>query len=59
MRLSPDTGKTDCRIIDFVDVMNRMDGVVSTPTLFGLNPSEMVDGKIHFMARIVFPLTSS
>ncbi|KAI0032731.1 P-loop containing nucleoside triphosphate hydrolase protein [Vararia minispora EC-137] len=43
MRLSPETGKTDCRIIDFVDVMNRMEGVISTPTLFGLNPHEIVD----------------
>ncbi|KAI0788480.1 P-loop containing nucleoside triphosphate hydrolase protein [Abortiporus biennis] len=43
MRLSPGTGKTDCRIIDFVDSLSRVPGVVSTPTLFGLDPSEIVD----------------
>jgi ATP-dependent helicase IRC3 len=43
MRLSPETEKNDCRIIDFVDVMEGMNGVVGTPTLFGLNPSEIID----------------
>ncbi|VDB99642.1 unnamed protein product [Peniophora sp. CBMAI 1063] len=43
MRLSPETGKKNCRIIDFVDILDRMPGVVSTPTLFGLDPSEIVD----------------
>ncbi|KAJ6519770.1 P-loop containing nucleoside triphosphate hydrolase protein [Mycena sanguinolenta] len=38
MRLSPDTGKRDCRIIDFVDSTSRMSGIVSVPTLFGLDP---------------------
>ncbi|KAJ7630892.1 P-loop containing nucleoside triphosphate hydrolase protein [Roridomyces roridus] len=38
MRLSPDTGKTDCRIIDFVDSTSRVSGIVSIPTLFGLDP---------------------
>ncbi|KAG6856640.1 hypothetical protein H0H87_002230 [Tephrocybe sp. NHM501043] len=41
MRLSPDTGKQDCRIIDFVDSTTRVAGVVSTPTLFGLSPGEI------------------
>ncbi|KIL70887.1 hypothetical protein M378DRAFT_183448 [Amanita muscaria Koide BX008] len=41
MRLSKETGKADCRIIDFVDSMNRVLGVVSTPTLFGLDPNEV------------------
>ncbi|KAF9270115.1 P-loop containing nucleoside triphosphate hydrolase protein [Marasmius fiardii PR-910] len=46
MRLSPATGKEDCRIIDFVDTLSRIAGVVSTPTLFGLNPDEIqIDGK--------------
>lgn len=45
MRLSPGTGKEDCRIIDFVDSTNRVAGVISTPTLFGLDPSEVIDGK--------------
>ncbi|CAK5280205.1 unnamed protein product [Mycena citricolor] len=38
MRLSPDTGKKDCRIIDFVDSTSRVSGVVSLPTLYGLDP---------------------
>ncbi|PPQ62828.1 hypothetical protein CVT24_000522 [Panaeolus cyanescens] len=41
MRLSPNTGKTDCRIIDFVDTNSRVSGVISLPTLFGLEPSEI------------------
>ncbi|OCH96088.1 P-loop containing nucleoside triphosphate hydrolase protein [Obba rivulosa] len=43
MRLSPDTGKEDCHIIDFVDSRARVAGVVSTPTLFGLDPGDVVD----------------
>ncbi|KAJ6604602.1 P-loop containing nucleoside triphosphate hydrolase protein [Mycena vulgaris] len=38
MRLSPSTGKQDCRIIDFVDSASRVSGIVSVPTLFGLDP---------------------
>ncbi|KAF7347873.1 DEAD-box family helicase [Mycena venus] len=38
MRLSPSTGKQDCRIIDFVDSVSRVSGIVSVPTLFGLDP---------------------
>ncbi|THV07737.1 P-loop containing nucleoside triphosphate hydrolase protein [Dendrothele bispora CBS 962.96] len=43
MRLSPGTGKTDCRIIDFVDSLDRVSGVVSSPTLFGLDPDEVTE----------------
>ncbi|CDO71637.1 hypothetical protein BN946_scf184911.g107 [Trametes cinnabarina] len=43
MRLSPETGKQDCRIIDFVDSQERVAGVISSPTLFGLDPSEVAD----------------
>ncbi|KIM85139.1 hypothetical protein PILCRDRAFT_817121 [Piloderma croceum F 1598] len=43
MRQSPSTGKEDCRIIDFVDSTSRVAGVISTPTLFGLDPSEIID----------------
>ena len=38
MRLHP--GKADCHIIDMVASLE--DGVVSTPTLFGLDPGELV-----------------
>ena len=46
MRLSPRTGKEDCRIIDFVDTFSKIDGVVSVPNLVGLNPGEIdIDGE--------------
>lgn len=50
MRLSPDTGKKDCHIIDFVDSTSRVQGVVCVPTMFGLDPSEIIEGKL---ARLV------
>ncbi|EIW86776.1 P-loop containing nucleoside triphosphate hydrolase protein [Coniophora puteana RWD-64-598 SS2] len=43
MRQSPSTGKTDCRIIDFVDSTTRVAGVITTPSLFGLDPAEVFD----------------
>ena len=43
MRLSPQTGKTDCHIIDFVDSTSRISGIVTSPTLFGLDPDEVFD----------------
>ncbi|KAL5519063.1 IRC3 [Sanghuangporus vaninii] len=43
MRLSPQTGKEDCHIIDFVDSTSRVPGIVSTPTLFGLSPDEIIE----------------
>jgi len=39
MRLSP--GKKDCHVIDMVGSV-KTHGVVTTPTLFGLDPSEVV-----------------
>jgi ATP-dependent helicase IRC3 len=54
MRLSPETGKEDCHIIDFVDMNNHSPGLVSTPTLFGLDPAEIVDGK---MVLLVYQYT--
>ena len=47
MRLSPNTGKADCRIIDIVDSQERVAGVVSIPTLFGLDPFELDDGELR------------
>jgi len=44
MRLSPGSGKKDCHIIDFADAMNRIPGLVCTPTLFGLDPETIIDG---------------
>ncbi|KAI0161652.1 P-loop containing nucleoside triphosphate hydrolase protein [Hypoxylon sp. FL1284] len=40
MRLHPD--KTNCHIIDMVSSLAS--GIVTTPTLFGLDPSEIVEG---------------
>jgi ATP-dependent helicase IRC3 len=42
LRLSPQTGKTDCLILDMVGNFER--GLVCTPTLFGLDPHMMVEG---------------
>ncbi|KAF4513542.1 hypothetical protein G6O67_000805 [Ophiocordyceps sinensis] len=39
MRLHP--GKKNCHIIDLVSTLDT--GIVTTPTLFGLDPSELVD----------------
>ncbi|KAG8925440.1 hypothetical protein FRC02_009683 [Tulasnella sp. 418] len=43
MRLSPETGKTDCRIVDFVDSFSRVEGVVDGPTLLGIIPEAVID----------------
>ncbi|SRR6266478_6140602 len=47
MRLSPNTGKQDCHVVDFVDSTNRIAGIVNAPTLFGLAPETVVDGASH------------
>lgn len=39
MRLHP--GKEDCHVIDMVGTIEK--GIVTVPTLFGLDPSEVVD----------------
>lgn len=54
MRLSPQTGKNDCHIIDFVDSTSRVPGIVSTPTLFGLNPDELIEGYSQSLIRKMF-----
>jgi ATP-dependent helicase IRC3 len=42
LRLSPQTGKKDCLILDLVGTIER--GVICTPTLFGLDPEEEIEG---------------
>lgn len=42
LRLSPETGKEDCLILDLVGSIER--GVVCTPTLFGLDPEDAIEG---------------
>ncbi|KAM0792013.1 hypothetical protein ACM66B_007124 [Microbotryomycetes sp. NB124-2] len=44
LRLSPRTGKRDCLIIDLVG--NTSQGLVCTPTLFGLDPEAVVEGEL-------------
>jgi ATP-dependent helicase IRC3 len=40
LRLSPQTGKEDCHIIDIVDAVNRSNGMLVSPTLWGLSHDE-------------------
>jgi hypothetical protein len=47
MRLSPNSGKQDCHVIDLVDSTSRIIGIVNAPTLFGLDPASMIDGAPH------------
>lgn len=51
--MSPQTGKKDCRIIDFLDTLTRVEGIVTGPTLLGLEPEEVVTGK--FLALKLHP----
>jgi ATP-dependent helicase IRC3 len=53
MRLSPNTGKQDCHVIDFVDSTNRIVGIVNAPTLFGLDPSSVLDGAPHSLTQLI------
>ncbi|KAK1755741.1 P-loop containing nucleoside triphosphate hydrolase protein [Echria macrotheca] len=49
MRLHP--GKNDCHIIDMVSSLET--GIITTPTLFGLDPSEIVsDAKVEDMDNL-------
>ncbi|OWZ74655.1 DEAD box family helicase [Cryptococcus neoformans Tu401-1] len=41
LRLSPESGKTDCHIIDLVDSVTNANGLIVTPTLLGLSLDEM------------------
>ncbi|OCF58150.1 hypothetical protein L486_04180 [Kwoniella mangroviensis CBS 10435] len=40
LRLSPETGKQDCHIIDIVDSVNKAGGMLVSPTLWGLSHEE-------------------
>jgi ATP-dependent helicase IRC3 len=50
VRQSPHTGKQDCHVIDFVDSMNRVIGIVGAPTLVGLDPTTMANGAAYSLA---------
>lgn len=59
MRLSPGTGKTDCHIIDFVDSYSRVSGIMSVPTLFGLDMEEKIEGLLCMPVCKVFAILIS
>lgn len=41
LRLSPESGKEDCHIIDIVDNIARSNGMLVSPTLFGLDHEDV------------------
>ncbi|OCF34628.1 hypothetical protein I316_03669 [Kwoniella heveanensis BCC8398] len=41
LRLSPKTGKEDCHLIDIVDSVGRANGMLVSPTLWGLTHEDM------------------
>jgi ATP-dependent helicase IRC3 len=43
LRLSPNTGKEDCLIVDIVDSVGRANGMLVSPTLFGLAHDELAE----------------
>lgn len=53
MRLSTGTGKEDCHVIDVVDALDRVSGLASVPHLFGLDPSEVIDGMYNY--QLLYP----
>jgi ATP-dependent helicase IRC3 len=59
MRLSPGTGKQDCHVIDFVDSTNRIVGIINAPTLFGLDPTIVLDGAPHSLTWLIDTLILS
>ena len=55
MRLSPATGKTDCLVLDLVGNVEKGDGVVCSPTLFGLSADDDIDGEARLPSFIPQP----
>ncbi|GAA5962963.1 hypothetical protein JCM3765_006731 [Sporobolomyces pararoseus] len=45
LRLSPETGKEDCLVIDMVASGERAGGMVCTPSLFGVDPEADIEGQ--------------
>lgn len=41
--MSPETGKEDCLIVDIVDGIGRANGMLVSPTLFGLTHDELAE----------------
>lgn len=54
--MSPESGKTDCHIIDLVDSVANANGLIVTPTLLGLSLGEMdVEDHDHESAESTKP----
>lgn len=49
LRLSPETGKDNCLIVDLVGNSTR--GIVCTPTLFGLDPALVIESAFLLVAQ--------
>ncbi|RXK37471.1 hypothetical protein M231_05294 [Tremella mesenterica] len=47
LRLSPETGKEDCHIIDIVDSMSRTNGMIVSPTLWGLSHDDITRDELR------------
>ncbi|GAA5923628.1 double-stranded DNA-dependent ATPase [Sporobolomyces koalae] len=45
LRLSPETGKRDCLVLDLVGSGTSAGGMVCTPTLFGIDPDADIEGE--------------
>ncbi|KAI0752340.1 P-loop containing nucleoside triphosphate hydrolase protein [Daedaleopsis nitida] len=52
LRLSPETGKHDCRVIDFVDRYENVMGIVTLPRLFAVEPDSCDDDE-HVRSLLV------
>jgi len=49
LRLSPETGKKDCLILDVVG--NLKHGLVCSPSLFGLPPDTKIEGQYELSTQ--------
>lgn len=50
LRLSPETGKESCLVLDLVG--NSAQGLVCTPSLFGLDPDAVIEREFADWMRI-------
>lgn len=41
LRLSPNTGKENCQVIDLVDTLSRSNGMLVSPTLWGISHDDL------------------
>ncbi|KAI9632391.1 P-loop containing nucleoside triphosphate hydrolase protein [Dioszegia hungarica] len=49
LRLCPETGKTECYLIDIVDNVSRSNGMLVSPTLWGLSHDDMAEDQRRAM----------